>query len=91
MKTPWRESTYHTERGFPLPFTVRANAERFEELRAGRPFQDFSAELGVHPSTLSRIVKEGVAPGPKFIGSSLQALPYQFDDLFQVVADTPRT
>lgn len=66
-------------------FTIRANSQRFEELRKGRDYSTFARDLNVHQSTLTRIVKNGVAPGPRFIAQALQALPYAFDSLFDVV------
>lgn len=68
-----------------MPFTVRANSERFEEIRDGRDYRAFATELDVHQSTLTRIVKKGAAPGPRFIAHSLHYLPYRFDDLFEMV------
>lgn len=71
----------------PALHTVRANTERFEELRQERFYSDLAGELGVHQSTLTRIIRNGVAPGPRFIAQALLTFPYTFDQLFDIVVD----
>lgn len=65
--------------------TLRANQARFDQYRNGRNYSVFAEELGVHQSTLTRILKDGVAPGPRFVAQALTALPSTFDHLFDVV------
>lgn len=86
----WRRLHSSQDNGGPfLPtlHTVRANTERFEELRKDRFYSDLAGELGVHQSTLTRIIREGVAPGPRFIAQALLTFPHTFDELFSIVVD----
>lgn len=71
-----------------MPFTLRANTDQFEQIRDGRHYSAFASELAVHQSTLTRVLRQGVAPGPKFVAQALHVLPYRFDQLFHVVDES---
>ncbi|QFZ24091.1 transcriptional regulator [Saccharothrix syringae] len=44
--------------------------------------------MGVHRSTVTRVLTGHLQPGPAFIGGALTALaPMQFDDLFEITPD----
>lgn len=48
-----------------------------------------SAQIGVDPATISRVLKGRTAPGERFIAGTLAALPeWDFGDLFEVLSGT---
>lgn len=75
-----------------MPYTVRLRLVRFvrfAELAGLRTHYAVAKKMGVNRSTVKRVVAGELQPGPAFIGGALIALaPMQFEDLFEVVADT---
>ncbi|WP_447005150.1 transcriptional regulator [Saccharothrix isguenensis] len=63
-------------------------------MRSARLHSDYALAkaMGLDRSTVGRVIKGQLQPGPAFIGGALSALDRQFDDLFEVVeVSRPRT
>jgi hypothetical protein len=69
--------------------TLALKKDHLELVRAGRTDQAFAAELGVTPSTISRLVNGKSEPGNKIIAAFLLTYPQTFDYFFEVV-DEPK-
>lgn len=67
--------------------TIRPNLDRFKQIQGSRTLKDLAGEIGVHQSTLSRVLdaKNPSEPGPRFVGACLLALPHPFDAMFYAV------
>ncbi|MFT7841811.1 helix-turn-helix transcriptional regulator [Saccharothrix sp. BKS2] len=71
-----------------MPYTIRLRACAFvQAARSARLHSDYALarEMDVNRSTVTRVLKGELQPGPAFVGGALAALGKQFDDLFEVV------
>ncbi|MFE9751390.1 transcriptional regulator [Saccharothrix saharensis] len=72
-----------------MPFTIRLDLESFTQAAALAGFTSEHAlakRMDVHRSTVSRVLKGELQPGPAFVAGALIALsPHQFADLFTIV------
>ncbi|MFT7835156.1 transcriptional regulator [Saccharothrix sp. BKS2] len=69
--------------------TIRLRAEQFRKaarLAGYRSDYALANAMEVERSTVHRVLKGDLQPGPAFIGGALTALaPMQFEDLFEVI------
>ncbi|MFD7655066.1 transcriptional regulator [Actinosynnema sp. NPDC059797] len=74
---------------WPVAHTVKLRVEAFEKAARLAGYQSgysLARAMGVNRSTVMRMLKGSIQPGPVFIGSALAALaPMEFGDLFEVV------
>lgn len=71
-----------------MPHTVKLRTFEFvQAARSARLHSDYALAqaMGVNRSTVTRVIKGELPPGPAFIGGALTALRGQFDDLFEIV------
>ncbi|QFZ24042.1 transcriptional regulator [Saccharothrix syringae] len=72
-----------------MPHTVRLRIDSFTKavrLAGFRSDYALARAMGIHRSTVIRVSRGILHPGPAFIAGTLVALaPMQFDDLFEVV------
>lgn len=66
--------------------TLVVNLDTLERLRDGQPWGVFAKQLGVDPSSLSRVRHGKSQPGPEFIASAVTNFPVRMEDLVTVVA-----
>lgn len=61
---------------------------KFAALKGWTTHEAAAAVIGVHPVTISRLVRGLTAPGERFIAGVLAAIPeVDFGDLFEVTGD----
>nr|WP_158852365.1 transcriptional regulator [Saccharothrix deserti] len=71
-----------------MSYTVRLRTTAFlQAVRSARMHSDYALTqaMELNRSTVTRVIKGQLNPGPAFIGGALSALNKQFDDLFEVV------
>ncbi|WP_447005872.1 transcriptional regulator [Saccharothrix isguenensis] len=71
-----------------MPHTIKLRAFEFvQAARSARLHSDYALAraMGVNRSTVTRVLKGELQPGPAFIGGALTALRRQFEDLFEIV------
>ncbi|MBB4962683.1 transcriptional regulator [Saccharothrix violaceirubra] len=72
-----------------MQYTIRLRREMFRKAKrlAGFPSDSAVAKaIGVHRSTVKRILDGEIYPGPAFIAGMIMAFsPLRFDDLFEIV------
>jgi transcriptional regulator with XRE-family HTH domain len=66
--------------------SLRLNRGAFDVARGSQTVEQFADRLGLNRATVYRVMG-GTAPSAKFIAQTVTALPYRFDDLFDVVED----
>lgn len=64
--------------------TIRPNLACFKQIQGSQTLSALAARIGVHQSTLSRVLDPDnpAEPGPRFVGACLLALPHDFDAMF---------
>lgn len=76
------------------PYTVRLRASEFlDAARRARFTSDYALAraMGVNRSTVTRVLKGDLQPGPAFIAGAVTALSADFAHLFEIVHDTRRS
>ncbi|QFZ16943.1 helix-turn-helix domain-containing protein [Saccharothrix syringae] len=71
-----------------MSHTIKLRTFEFvQAARSARLHSDYALAraMGVNRSTVTRVIRGELQPGPAFIGGALTALDGQFDDLFEVV------
>ncbi|MFD7652872.1 helix-turn-helix domain-containing protein [Actinosynnema sp. NPDC059797] len=71
-----------------MSYTIRLRTCEFvQAARLARLHSDYALarRMEVNRSTVTRVLKGDLQPGPAFVGGALAALGKQFDDLFEVV------
>lgn len=71
-----------------MAHTVKLRTTAFvQAARTARLHSDYALAqaMGVNRSTVTRIIKGDLQPGPVFIASALKALDKDFDELFEIV------
>lgn len=74
--------------------TLTIDSKRFQQLRDEQGLdtvQSLATALGVDKGTASRVLNGKSAPGPHFISSVLLTFPVKFEEIFNVVGETPAT
>jgi hypothetical protein len=68
--------------------TLRINIDRIKEAQAARSIKDFANEVGINPSSMSRVL-DGTTktPGPGLIAGLLTTTPHTFPYFFEVVEE----
>lgn len=68
--------------------TLRINLEHLKETQGGRSIEDFAKEVGVHRSTMSRVLDgKTKTAGDRLIAGMLLKFPHTFPYYFEVVGD----
>lgn len=62
------------------------NMETLERLRAGQPWGAFAQQIGVDPSTISRVKSGDSLPSNEFIAAVVTNLPVRMEDIVSVEA-----
>ena len=74
-----------------MDFTVKLRVRKFTKAALLAGFSSsygLAKQMGIHRTTLKRVIEGVVRPGSAFIGGALFALrPMRFEDLFEVVVD----
>lgn len=71
-----------------MPARISLRTSQYRKVMASKGWKTLeaqSAQIGVDPSTISRVLQGLTAPGERFIAGLLAALPeWEFADLFEV-------
>lgn len=75
----------------PAGYTVRLRPDAFDpaslERYGWRSISAAGAAMGLHPSTMRRLVAGSIAPGERVIATLLMGTGVEFNTLFQVVTE----